>query len=85
MTAENYYVSYQIVGKKPVSCPSGDIYIHTDNHIPKLLTPPITDVSCNISRKAPWWIPDFVLSFFIKKDVLQALKKLAIYFKGDTE
>ena len=85
ITAEKYYVSYQIMGRKPVSHHSGDIYFYTDNHIPKLLTPPITEVSCNISRKAPWWTPDFVVIFFVKKYIFQALRKLAIYFKGDIE
>jgi hypothetical protein len=82
ISADDTHISYQIIGNKPVAEHRGDIYFHTDNNSPEPLTAPITKITYNISCKAPRWIPSFVLSFFIKKDITQALKKLASHFKG---
>lgn len=83
ISADDTHISYQIIGNKPVAEHRGDIYFHTDNNSPEPSTAPITKITYNISCKAPWWIPSFVLGFFIKKDITQALKKLATYFKGE--
>jgi hypothetical protein len=84
ISADNKHISYQIIGNKPVTEHRGDIYFHTNNSNSKSLTAPTTEITYNISCKAPWWIPSFVLSFFIKKDISQALKQLAIHFNGGT-
>jgi hypothetical protein len=77
ISADDNHISYQIIGNKPVAQHRGDIYFKTDNSraVAK------TEITYNISCKAPWWIPSFVLGFFIKKDITQALKKLASHFK----
>lgn len=80
VSADNNHISYQIIGNKPVSEHRGNIYFSQDNNT----TTPNTEVNYNIRCKAPWWIPTFVLSFFIKKDVKQALSKLAIKFNVNT-
>lgn len=82
ISADDTHITYQIMGNKPVAEHRGDIYFHTNNNSPEPSIAPITKVTYNISCKAPWWIPNFILSFFIKKDITQALKKLAFYFKG---
>ena len=46
-------------------------------------TMPMTDVTYKISCISPWWLPSAILGFFIKKDITQALKKLAVSFKGN--
>jgi hypothetical protein len=79
ISADNQHISYQIIGNKPVAKHRGDIYFHTDNNNP-LQT---TEISYNIICKSPWWIPSFILGFFITKDIIQALKKLALHFKGE--
>jgi hypothetical protein len=80
MSADKQHIHYKIVGDKPVSDHRGDIYFSLN----KITTISTTDVTYQISCKAPWWLPSFVLSFLIKKDVTQALKKIARYFKGET-
>ncbi|MFT5295345.1 MAG: hypothetical protein ACI9YH_001359 [Colwellia sp.] len=80
VSADNNHISYQIIGNKPVSEHRGNINFSQDNNT----ATPNTEVNYNISCKAPWWIPSFILSFFIKKDVKQALSKLAIKFNVKT-
>ena len=77
ISADDNHISYQIIGNKPVAHHRGDIYFNTANSS----AVPTTDITYNISCKAPWWIPSFVLQFFIKKDITRALKKLATHFK----
>jgi hypothetical protein len=80
ISADNNHISYQIIGNKPVADHRGDIYFCKNNTTAE----PMTEVTYNISCKAPWWLPSFILGFLIKKDVTQALKKLSIHFKGAT-
>ena len=82
ISADNKHISYQIIGNNPVAEHRGDIYFYMDNNSPELSTTLITKVTYNINCIAPWWIPDFVLSFFVKKDITQALKKLATHFNN---
>ncbi|PKG99249.1 SRPBCC family protein [Paraglaciecola sp. MB-3u-78] len=77
ISADDKHISYQIMGNKPVALHRGDISFDTDNSSAMATT----EITYNISCKAPWWIPSFVLGFFIKKDITQALKKLATHFK----
>ena len=76
ISADDKHISYQIIGNKPVADHSGDIYFATDINSNEVMT----NLTYNISCKGPWWIPSFILVFFIKKDIAQALKKLAIHF-----
>jgi hypothetical protein len=76
ISADNQHISYQIIGDKPVADHRGDILFSTDI----TTATPMTEVTYKISCKAPWWIPSFILGFFINKDIAQALKKLAISF-----
>lgn len=77
ISADNKHISYQIMGNKPVAEHRGDIYFYEDNAVT-----PMTEVNYKISCKAPWWLSSFVLGFFIKKDIAQALNKLANNFKA---
>ena len=77
ISADNQHISYQIMGNKPVAEHRGDIYFYEDN-----AETPMTEVNYKISCKAPWWLSSFVLGFFIKKDIAQALNKLANNFKA---
>jgi hypothetical protein len=81
ISADQHHISYQIIGNKPVASHRGDIYFHADNNSAEPSTAPMTEITYNIKCKAPWGIPSFIISFFIKKDMTQALKKLAIHFK----
>jgi hypothetical protein len=83
ISADNRQISYQIIGNKPVSQHRGDIYFHTNNNSPEPSTAPITEITYNIICKAPGWIPEIIVGFFIKKDITQALKKLASHFKSE--
>jgi hypothetical protein len=76
VSADINHISYQIIGNKPVSEHRGYIQFSQVNNT----TTPKTEVNYKIRCKAPWWIPNFILRFFIKKDVKQALSKLAIKF-----
>ena len=76
IAADNSHISYRIIGSKPVAQHRGDIYLNTINEEPSL-----TEVNYHISCIAPFWLPDFILAFFIKKDISQALKKIARYFQ----
>ena len=76
VSADINHISYQIVGNKPVSEHRGYIKFSQVNNT----TTPKTEVNYKIRCKAPWWIPSFILSFFIKNDVKQALSKLSIKF-----
>jgi hypothetical protein len=78
ISADSNHISYQIIGNKPVAGHRGDIYFSKGNNS----ATPITEITYNISCKTPWWLPNFVLGFFIKKDITQALRKLAILFKN---
>ena len=77
ISADNQHISYQIMGNKPVAEHRGDIYFYEDNNT----VTPMTEVNYKISCKAPWWLSSVVLGFFIKKDITQALNKLANNFK----
>ena len=76
IAADNSHISYCIIGSKPVAQHRGDIYLNANNKEPSL-----TEVNYHIRCVSPLWLPDFILAFFIKKDVSQALKKIARYFQ----
>jgi len=78
--ADDNHIFYQIMGNKPVSEHRGNIHFSQANNT----ITPNTEVSYHISCKAPRWLPTFLLSFFIKKDIKQALNKLADNFNVNT-
>lgn len=78
VAVNKHHICYQIIGNKPVAKHKGDIYFFAVNS-----TPVRCQVSYSIRCKAPWWLPNSVLEFFIKRDVVNALKKLNNYFLGE--
>ena len=80
LSADDNHISYQIIGNKPVAEHRGDIYFCSDSNS----VMPMTEITYNINFKAAWWQPSFILIFFIKKDITQALKKLAVNYEADS-
>lgn len=78
ISADDTHISYQIIGNKPVAEHRGDIYFCSDSNS----VTPMTEITYNINFKTAWWQPSFILVFFIKKDITQALKNLAVHFEG---
>jgi hypothetical protein len=78
ISADNNHISYQIIGNKPVADHRGDIHFFEaeNTSVPK------TEITYNLRFNAPWWLPSYLLSFFIKKDIMRALKKLEMHFEG---
>jgi len=65
--------SYQIIGSGPVTEHRGNVvFIHKG---------PTTEVQYNIEFNGPKWIPDFLVKFIVTRDMKQALKKLANFFR----
>jgi hypothetical protein len=81
ISADNNHISYRIIGNKPVADHRGEINFAQNNDI----TRTVTEVNYNISCKSPWWLPSFILSYFIKKDITQALKTLGISFDENNQ
>lgn len=82
ISADHNHISYQIIGNKPVADHRGDIHFCEATHFDeKNTSSPITEITYHITCKSPWWLPNPVLKPLIKRDIIQALKKLAIYFK----
>ena len=79
--ADDNQICYRIMGNKPVADHSGEIRFVENNKNAVLQT----DISYEIKCKAPWWLPNFILSYFIKKDISRALQKLASSFKDDVK
>ena len=80
VSADDNHISYQIIGNKPVAEHRGDIYFGSDSNS----IMPMTEITYNINFKAAWWQPSFILVYFIKKDITQALKKLAVNFEAES-
>jgi len=78
VSADNTHISYQIMGNKPVADHRGNIEFCENNTSAQ----PMTEITYKIRCKSPWWLPRYVLSSLIKKDISQALKKLAIHLEG---
>ena len=81
VSADNNHINYRIIGNKPVADHRGYIHFSQNNGSNKT----VTEVSYNISCKSPWWLPSFFLSYVIKKDITQALKKLAVSFDENSQ
>jgi hypothetical protein len=87
ISASNEHICYRIVGNWPVSNHQGDIRLTTI--IAPQVKPEVTTLggdkrSTNIDYliqfKGPKWLPDFLLKFFVGRDIKNAMKKLALYF-----
>ena len=70
--AEEDHICYRIVGKAPVSDHEGNIYLDPDGRKTRL--------RYLIHCRGPKWLPDFLLQFFIARDIKNALAKLARHF-----
>ena len=80
ISADDNHISYQIIGNKPVAKHQGDIYFSSAEDE----VTPVTAITYCIQCAAPWWLPSFILKFFIEKDIVSALKKLNSHFKEQT-
>ena len=78
ISADNNHISYQIIGNKPVADHRGEIHFSIDNNA----ATPMTEITYKICCKTPWWLPSFILSLFVKKDITLALKKLSLSFNN---
>jgi hypothetical protein len=81
INADNKQISYRIIGNKPVADHRGDILFSQSD----IFGSPSTKITYKINCKPPWWMPNFILSFFIEKDLIEALKKLESNLKGSPQ
>jgi len=91
ISASNEHICYRIVGNWPVSNHQGDIRL--TSFIASQVKPEVTTLggdkrSTNIDYlivfKGPKWLPDFLLKFFVGRDIKNAMKKLALYFIAES-
>ena len=83
ISASNGHICYRIVGNWPVSDHQGDIRL--TSYITPQVTPLADDNTSTkldyvISFNSPKWLPDFLLKFFVERDIVNAMKKLALHF-----
>jgi len=87
ISASHEHVCYRIVGNWPVSNHQGDIRLTP--YIAPQVKPEVTTLngdkaSTNIEYliqfTGPRWLPDFLLKFFVGRDIKNAMKKLALHF-----
>lgn len=86
--ASNEHICYRIIGNWPVSAHQGDIYLtaqlapqarsHDSDHN-------TTQLDYIIKFTGPKWLPDFLLKFFVERDIVNAMKKLAEHFSSRIE
>lgn len=82
ISASAEHICYRIIGDWPVSSHQGDIQLTS-----LTTNPESTDGADNISQldyvinfNGPKWLPDFLLKFFVGRDIKSAMAKLAQYF-----
>ena len=83
ISASNGHICYRIVGNWPVSDHQGDIRL--TSYIAPQVTPladdnKTTQLDYVIKFNSPKWLPDFLLKFFVERDIISAMKKLALHF-----
>ena len=85
--ASNDHICYRIRGNWPVSNHQGDIHLIPKEAPTKATdaTSPETDTHTTklnyvIKFNGPKWLPDFLLKFFVGRDIKNAMKKLALHF-----
>lgn len=76
MLADDEHISYKIVGNSPVREHQGDIFVSTINEQNTQ-----SKLVYIITFKAPKWLPDALLKFFVGTDIKSAMKKLALHFE----
>ena len=75
ISASHEHICYRIIGKGPVANHQGDIRLTPlgdDNTT--------TQLDYIIKFDGPKWLPNFILKFFIERDIKQAMKNLAEHF-----
>jgi hypothetical protein len=83
INASNKHICYRIKGNWPVSNHQGDIYL-----TPQFVSPATsfdrdsktTQLDYVINFNSPKWLPEFLLKFFVGRDIINAMKKLAEHF-----
>jgi hypothetical protein len=79
ISASNEHICYRIIGKSPVSEHQGDIRL-TSGVLALDEDKGSTNIDYLIQFKGPKWLPDFLLKFFVGRDIENAMKKVAQYF-----
>jgi len=90
ISASNEHICYRIIGNWPVSEHQGDIrltpYIAPQVK-PEVTTlggdKPSTNIDYLIQFKGPKWLPDFLLKFFVGRDIKNAMKKVTLHFSTE--
>ncbi|KGJ96211.1 SRPBCC family protein [Colwellia psychrerythraea] len=80
ISASNMHICYRIVGKGPVSEHQGDIHLSETQLIAEGIANQSTQLDYVIQFNGPKWLPDFLLKFFVGRDIKNSMKKLALYF-----
>jgi hypothetical protein len=89
INASNEHICYRIIGNWPVSDHQGDIRLITSEAPQKTAQALSLDSHSNndttqldyvITFNGPKWLPDFLLKFFVGRDIVNAMKKLADHF-----
>ena len=90
ISASNEHICYRIVGNWPVSDHQGDIRLtsfiapQVKSEIPTLCEDKqSTNIDYLIQFKGPKWLPDFLLKFFVGRDIKNAMKKVALHFSTE--
>ena len=79
ISASKEHICYRIVGNWPVSDHQGDIRLMAE--VSDLLGDKLgTKIDYQVQFKGPKWLPDFLLKFFVGRDIKNAMKKLAVHF-----
>jgi len=87
ISASNEHICYRIIGNCPVSEHQGDIRLTP--YIAPQVKPEIptlgedkqgTNIDYLVRFKGPKWLPDFLLKFFVGRDIKNAMKKVALHF-----
>lgn len=83
ISASVEHICYRIIGNWPVSDHQGDIRL--TSYIAPQVTPladdnKSTQLDYVITFNNPRWLPAFLLKFFVQRDIVNAMKKLALHF-----
>lgn len=83
VSASHEHICYRVIGNWPVSEHQGDIHL-TSQEAPQASSldsnSNTTQLDYVIKFNGPKWLPSFLLKFFVKRDIVSAMKKLAQYF-----
>ncbi|WP_232771057.1 SRPBCC family protein [Colwellia sp. 75C3] len=80
INASNEHICYRIKGNWPVSDHQGDIHL-TPQAASLDSEEQTTQLDYVIKFNGPKWLPDFLLKFFVGRDIINAMKKLAEHFE----